>query len=198
MISDDLLLAWLAGALEPGRSLEIQAEVAASPDLRVRLERLRALTAEDRPLAPAWRLPPPGHGQGLPALARAAAALSRPTVTAGGRLRLSLPAGLDPQAIVLALWRGPDDWELLSPTGPDDLLRVADLPQEDDRPWLDLRVREVPRRQRFALAVAPADTVIDWSAPAATRFAALQQAMLEGRLPAMSVEVQLEGGAGAG
>jgi len=208
-LPDDVLLAYLGGALNPSRMYDLEAELEISPPLRARLQGLTAALAAAQASAPrpaplaapprgaAWRLPPPGRTAGaMAAPARWALvgvmdAAVGPSV--GDRVRLSFEAPGEPADWnVVVLWRAGGDWEVLFPASAEELFRPVELPEDaSGRRYLDAVIRDPALRQRWAVVLSPAGAAIDWSLPPAARWAPLIAAAARGEAPAVTVEVAL-------
>ena len=191
-LSDRLLLAWLAGALDPGRASEVAEDVAADPMLQARVAALGAQLA-DPPAAPSFRLPPPTRPS-FGMRRQLAIAMGDTTLRPGDRFRLALDPPDDAERIVVVLRRVTSDWSVVFPTDPDEVLPVGALPTEDGSPILDLVV-DRPGRQRWAVALPAASVAIDWTAPEATRWQALSAGIADGSIPVTSIELEVEAAA---
>ena len=200
-IPDRVLRAYLGGALEPGRIDDLEAELETSAALRARLAALSAeLSAElspaqpaPRSTAPAWRLPPPGAmgPWSLRASAAPVAVMGADTPRPGDRVRISV-VGLDDPAdhLVVVLWRGDGDWEVMLPASERQRVTADRLPVDaDGARYLDVTVRPDAPRQRWALALPPADEPIDWAAP--ERWLDLIARVRDGLVPAVTVAVDV-------
>jgi len=197
-ISDDRLLAWAVGALEPGRALELEEEAGRDPGLRQRAAQLKARLAPEpgrTVTAPAsgmlWRLPPPGMNANLrggwaPAMVMSGAL--RP----GDRfvVRLEPPDALR-RAVVVLYRVGSAAWSVVFPDAPDEQVSLEDLPLEADgtRRRLELMAGPDAGTQRWAVALPPAQTPIDWGLEPADRWRALRRSVASGTVPVMTVAV---------
>jgi hypothetical protein len=138
VISDTLLLAYRAGALEPHRALEVEEYLARDPMAWARVGSLPALEVASQ----RWRIPPPGVRGGSMGFGLE---LRRAEVFGGGtrvgdRFQVVLDA-VEPTRCVVVLRRllGAS-WEVVFPMSPDDRLEVGELPLEAERAILDLTV----------------------------------------------------------
>lgn len=190
--SERQILAWLAGAMEPGEAAELRARVRDDPGLAARVRDLEARISEGPPREPAWSVPPPGlwGGQRPFAVSVQASAFSAGPVRAGEAFRVRIQDPGPPERLVIVLLRGAEGWEVLAPADPDELLRLRELPPDGDGYALDLIAPEAaePGRTRWAVALPEVDMVIDWSAPPARRWAALRAALEDGRVPVSAFE----------
>lgn len=184
------LLAFLAGALEPGEEADLSARVRDDPELARLLDTLRE-RMEEGPPRERWSVPPPGvwGGQRPFAVSMQQSALSAEPVRPGDAFALKLADPGPPERLVVLLLRGPGGWEVLSPASEDERVLLSDLPREPGGYRLDLIADDRPGRQRWAVALPEADLPIDWSLPPVERWAALQEAVAEGRVAVSSFEV---------
>lgn len=196
--SDVRLLAWLAGALEPGDALVVQEAVAAEPALAARAAQLRARLDPPAAAPRRWRVPPPrvaGGRAGLSIRRAPTATMSTEpeSVRAGERFRLRI-APLDRPAdrLLVVLYRGAADWEVVFPATPEEAVALSVLPAKPDGArYLDLVARAEPQ-QRWAVALPlRADAAPDWAAPPAARWAALQETLRAGATPIASAALTL-------
>lgn len=182
-VSDTLLLASVAGVLDPGRMDELSALLARDPALTARRDRLAAELGTPTARR-GWSLPPVGVW-GRP---QASAASARPVLhleastglRPGNRIRLTVPAGdwaSDTEVVVL--WRGDGDWQRILPTpGAPGVPLAALLGQEGD-PALEVVVQPDAAHQRWAMVLVPAGVVADWAAPDAAVQQTLQRAIMD-------------------
>lgn len=185
------LLAWIAGALEPGEAEDIAAAAHADPELARHLERLRERVAGVE-AERAWALPPPGvrGGQRSFGVRLEASAFSAAPVRPGEAFRLWLEDPGPPARIVVVLVRGPDGWSVLAPGSPDDLVRLDELPRAASGGYhLDLVAPELSGPVRWGVALPPADLEIHWELGSEARWAALQEALLDGTAPVSVIEL---------
>jgi len=190
-IPEEVMYAWLAGALPPGRAFDVEAELRADPALQRRVQQLSAeLTAAaaaetPRPQsASRWMLPPPGYGSGVEA--NVVGAMDSRRLPPGGRLRLSLPRNAEPAGgLVVVLWRGAGSWEVIFPRSPSEALDIRRLPRDQSgRRYLEVAARPGVSRQSWAMVIAPSEMWIDWEAPSEERWRPLRQALAAGQLQA--------------
>lgn len=195
-IDDELLLGFLTGTLEPGRSLEVEEELKASAALRVRLSALSAESRARPAVASPWRVPPPGVLRGREA----------------PRPHLELPLHLGPEGLrpgeafgvrmepvadadlrrVVVLYRGRDGWRVASPLADDEDARLSEIPPEPDGSRvLTLVTGPEVGAQRWAVVLPIADTPIAWDLPEEDRWTWLQEAVRAGSAPVFSVEVEV-------
>jgi len=184
-VTDRTLRRYLAGAMDPGRREEIEAALAASPRLRERLALLVATTIRDEPSA--WRVPPPG-ARGPFAIApevRTAVAMGEDGFQDDDyiELRFLAPEGLAGHRLAL-LERGEGgDWTVLYPQSAEEDRPLSAFPREaDGRVRMDVALGG-PGLHRLAVAFVPEGMEIDWSAAPVARWAGLQEALSEGRIP---------------
>lgn len=186
-VSDRTLRRYLAGALDPGRREEIEASLAASPALRERLGLLYATTLN---LAPSpWRMPPLGARGAwtLESAVQSGAAMGGdeegPVAGDYVEVRLLPPEGHGDYRLALMQRSPVGEWEVLYPSGPSEERRVAALPRDPDgKVRLDVAV-DAPGALLLAVALLPPDVAIAWDAPEPARWAAVQEALDQGRVP---------------
>lgn len=186
-VSDRTLRRYLAGALDPGRREEIEAALAASSALRERLGVLMATTVSME--ASPWRLPPVGArgAWSLSSTVQAGAAMGdeEEGLVAGDyvELRFQPPEGHGEHRLALMRRSPLGEWEVLFPSGPSEERRVAALPHDTEgRVRLDVAV-EAPGPLLLAVALLPPDVAIAWEAPEPARWAEVQAALDQGRVP---------------
>jgi len=196
-VDDSLLLAMLAGALEPGQSLELREEIAASSALQDRLAVLSARLQQAAQTGARWDIPLPGVSAGVnPFLATVSDAMvmGRTPLQPGDRFTVDLE--VDPSTLhstVVVLLERAGRWNVLFPKGPEQMLRVHELPQQDDgRRRLELVAQEGTGTQRWAMALAPDGWVIDWRLDPSERWWALEEALGRGEIPVCSWIVRVE------
>ncbi|MCA9572026.1 MAG: hypothetical protein KC656_29510 [Myxococcales bacterium] len=186
MITDDRLLAWRAGALEPPDALEVEEYVRTAPEAWARILGLPELEVPPS----AWRIPPPGVRGGRAGFAvelRAAAVLGG-GLRVGDRFRLALgPADPDRFVVVLRRLAG-HAWDVVFPVVGDVLMRVADLPEEAGDRVLDLVVQE-PGEQDWAVAL-PAD-LPDLTGAAGADWDVVLAGVAAGEVPVASARVRV-------
>lgn len=207
-LPDRTLLAFAAGALEPGPATEVRAAVERSPALQRRLAGLRR---DGAPRRPRFRIPPPGIFGGRHPIAvqarpaavmdagidRDAADSHRITIGAGGRWRVHIAGQGAPHTWmpVVLEQAGGADWRVTFPEDEDDLLTLADLPPSSaGHHRLDLAAPSRAGTHRFALALVPADAPIRWSVEDThLRWAMLIEGLADGSVPVSAIEVRVEG-----
>ncbi len=200
-ITDRHLLAYLTGALEPGRRLEIREEIGADPALQFRLTTLSGRLAESGPRPSLWRIPPPDTS-GVPWMLPGRVEIGRhailgeentPGLSPGQPFQLRIDPVSNPWAWrVIVLYRRDGAWEVVFTTWPDEELTLMDLPQEANGELrLDLIARPEPGPQRWALALAPTDLEVDWQASEDQRWTELQLRIVRGQIRLMVVEVDV-------
>lgn len=193
---DPALLAYLAGALDPGATKQLEEELTASLALRQRLAALRARLDRIDRQARGWDLPPPGVSSGQRPFA---AQLELRLVMDGGPLRpgdrfsvLLEPVEDAADRFLVVLLRRDGRWEPVFPTCAEERTPVTALPLLDDgRRRLDLIAQEPPGRQRWAVAQAPADLPIAWDADPDTCWAALREGIADGSIPVVGLEIEV-------
>lgn len=185
------LLAWIAGALEPGEAEDIAAAASADRSLALHIDRLRERVrdvGEER----AWALPPPGvrGGQRSFGVRLEASAFSSGPVRPGEAFRLWLEDPGPPARIVVVLVRGPAGWAVLAPGSPEDVVRLDELPRAGSGGYhLDLVAPDLEGRVRWGVALPPEDLEIHWEHEPEARWAALREAMLDGTTPVSVIEL---------
>ncbi|MEZ4316879.1 MAG: hypothetical protein R3F61_05235 [Myxococcota bacterium] len=192
-VTDALLHAWISGALEPPRALEIEEALRDDAELRARLERLRSqLRMPDAPSA--WRLPPPGvlGGRlGLGVSFQPAEVFGGP-LRPGDRFQLRLGSLTDAEPRWVVVLRKLDArWRVVFPTDPRDRLALTDLPEEDGERVLDLSAGPERGTQRWAVALPAVGIDVDWSQPDIERWRPVIHAVAAGEIPCGSVEIEV-------
>ena len=185
------LLAWIAGALEPGEAEDVAAALLADPALAELAERLRE-RARGGHVERAWALPPPGvrGGQRSFGVSLEASAFSSGPVRAGEAFRLLLEDPGPPARFVVVLVRGPRGWEVLAPGAPEDVVRLDELPRVASGGYhLDLVAPELPSPARWGVALPPLELEIHWEHEGEARWAALREALFDGTVPVCVIEV---------
>lgn len=180
-LPDRTLLAWIAGALEPGRAADVEEALRASAALRARLQLLVASGPAPTPGGPRWVVPAPGPGWGL---ARAA-----PGAQAGAWLADDLHVD-EPFALLLrprepaerrrvvVLREAEGGWEVAWPLAEAELRRLDELPAEaDGARRLPLRAGPRPGAQRWVAVLVPEGAEIAWELPAGPRWQELMDAL---------------------
>lgn len=183
--SDTRLRRYLAGALTPPRREEVEEALLRDPLLQARLAELR----QDAPVEPVspWRMPPVGlwSGKDMEVSAEPLYVMSGEGEPESVAIQVSLPEGSEADLFVL-LERTADGWEIILPTGPDDSFTAGELPRESDgRVRLDIEVQG-RGPWRFAVLLVPPTIAVDWASE--EPWAAVQQALAEGRLSARVVD----------
>lgn len=182
-VTDTLLLASIAGVLDPGRQDELSARLAGDPALAARRARLAA-ELEPGKVRRRWNLPPVGvwgrpqvsAASARPVLHLEAGAGLRP----GHRIKVTVPAeGMAPDAEVVVLWRGEGDWQRVLPGPGMPCVPLSALQVPDQAPSLEVVVQPEAAHQRWAVLLAPKGVVADWSAPEDDILEALQRAIVE-------------------
>lgn len=190
-VSDTLLLASVAGVLDPGRQDELSARLARDPALAARRDRL-ATELGSPARRPQWTLPPVGvwgrpqvsAASARPVLHLEAGAGLRP----GNRVRLTVPTeGWPADTEVVVLWRGDGDWQRVLPTPGAPGVPVAVLQGQAGAPALEVVVQPSAAHQRWAVVLVPTGVVADWAAPEAEVQQALQRAIMDERASATVV-----------
>ncbi len=193
-LDDAMLHAWLSGALEPPQALVVEELLRQTPEVQRRIDQLEQAANPVR--RDPWRIPPPGIPGGRLGfgLSTAQAAVFGGELRAGDRfeLRIDTPLERATDHVVLVLRRLAGAWQVVFPTDPDGTLTAADLPEKDGGRVLDVSAGPEPGRQRWAIALAPRET-LDWAARGAERFAAVIAGVARGEVPVASVEVAVAG-----
>lgn len=193
-VRDRDLVAWLARALTPGRALEIADEVAASPELQLRVRELGGSLDEPPPPPPRWRLPPPGMRIGPVSMQvvvdTATFGPDDDGLAPGAHVGVYLEDLPDAeQRLVVVLLRGSGEWSVIFPEGIDDSTTLADLRLDPDgRRVLDLRAPATPGRWRFGVAL-PEVRSIDLTLGLDARWTGLRDAIAQGHIPVFTTDV---------
>ena len=193
-ISTAELSAWLLGGLEQERAAEITDRALDSPSLQARIRAVELRRADwEHDTEVRWTLPPEGfRNVGWPtARVGPAPTLSR-GIRPGQRVTVlldGLPVAESHQLVVMACEAG--QWRVLHPEGPEDRTPISELGLDDQgRRRVDLSALPESGRQRWALVFPPMDFPFAWQSAAPWR--PLEQALREGRLPAVSFTIQVD------
>lgn len=185
-VRDVELYALAAQALDPARARALEAQLRASPALRLRYEALKA--SLDRPLAAegvdeGWRVPR-GGGWGLGAGVEEAMVMGEER-----RYRVHLRGVPDPDEHWLVVLRREGDrpWRCVFPEEPEDRLAIAALPREGEAWTFDVGAEQRDGDLEWAVVLAPLDFVPDWDAPAAQRWEPLMRMLFAGEVPVLRV-----------
>jgi hypothetical protein len=199
VLSDDVIYAYLAQALEPGEVLEVEEELAADPALRARVTALAGPLRDsewvrDPARAPGrFMIPPPGLALAFQARAVPVQAmgLSADQLRPGDRFSVRIGPLADPEALrVAVLFRGTGAWRVMFPASAAEQITAADLPRDaEGMARIDLVAQPELGLQRWAIALAPLDLPVAWEQPVEARWAALERALEAGQLPVASLEV---------
>jgi len=194
-LTDRDLLAWLAGALEPGRALDVQEEVSAFPEVRARVALLTQRLQEDQ-IRPVWRIPPPGVAGGRRGftLERAAlAVMGEEVIRPGDRFTVRIGAVPDAEdRRLVVLYRRGADWDVVFPSREDEDVQLDVIPAEPSgERVLELVAQEDLGEQRWAVALPLADPV-DWSLAPEARWQSLVERIATGEVPVTSVRIQVQ------
>lgn len=185
-LSDSLLHAYLAKALDPARTLEVDEEMQADPELAVRLSLLAgALRTPERPI-PTWRVPPPGVTAWQLGLG-STPVLGEDQIRPGDRFRLVLDPAVGSERQVVLLFREKADWSVVYPQEPDDEVTLGELPRAGENIALDVVARGQAGLQRWAVALP--NRRANWDA--ADRWGWLREAIASGEVPIMSMDVDV-------
>ena len=185
--SDTDLLAYLAGGLNPRRVLEVEEEMVAWPVLK---ERLATLQVEFQAVAPqsGWRIPPPAARFSqvfFPVKVTAADVFGDESIRPDDRFQARICGEQPGERFVVVLYRARSGWTVVFPEVAVDATRLDEFPQDDDCYVVDLVARGDIGRQRWAIALPeslPAD--LDWTA--------LQGDVMEGRVPVVSLDIEVQ------
>lgn len=186
---DDLTLhLHLAGILDPDQALEVKERLQALPEARTRLARLVAATELEHPVSP-WQIPPPGLG--WPSRASAADVMSGEGIRVGERFCLTLaPIEAPDDVDVVILRREDGQWQVLAPRSAEERFPLSAFARDaDGRHRIDLMARPPTGRQRWAVALMPRATEVDWKAPEDTRWQTIQRGIAEGAITVSSIDV---------
>lgn len=188
------LVAWVLGALEPDRAVEVATLVAESPALQRRVRSLqRSLPAWRQAPTRTWNLPPPGLNRASAALVMSGPGEAPGQLRPGARFEVSLPDLPTPEDVqIVVLSRDETDWTVRFPSRPDEQLTLAELQRgPDGRRRLDLSAGQREGLQRWAVALPSRALVADWSAPEEQRWARLKSAIEAGEVTVSTVEVKV-------
>lgn len=199
--SDEEILAWLVGTLDPWRSVALAHDVARDATLGRRVQALQAVlaagTPED-PLESRWRLPPPGVAGGRTGACLQVAPV--PLLAGDGLhaydpfdVRIDGIADPDDRRVVVMV-RQREDWSVVSPTAPAEDLRLSDLDRAPDGPFvLTLAARPEVGRQCWGVALPPWRAPVGWSLPPEARWAELRDHIYRNAVPIFVFEVDVTG-----
>lgn len=186
-MTERALLAWLAGAMEPGEEAELRARLADDPALAATLRalELRVQGPPEPRAALGWSVPPPGlpGGRRPFTVALEASALSAAGVRPGDAFRVSLEDPGPPLRQIVLLIEDERGWRVLAPTSPEERLGLAELPRSGSRWLLDLVAPEQRGSRRWAVALPPMDLEVRWDQPDPPRWEALREALDDGLVP---------------
>jgi len=189
--SDRMILAFLAGALDPSHARRLSSELDTDPQLRARAAVLRARLIEPVD-PPRWRLPPLGVPVGLRAEFQAEAMMGT-GLRPGDLVRIRVLVADDTPRQVVVLARHEAIWSVLAPQSSDEILALADLEMDvEGRRVLYLTVDDAPEVQLRAVLLPPLDLPVDWALAPEARWRALQALLDEGDVPVIAVEIVLE------
>lgn len=190
--SDLELLGWLTGALDPGEAQRLAGELASSPERSVRLAELRARLQE--PLEEdedELLVPPPGRATGrLPARASVGSVgfAGSPGRGAAGPARIVLEPPDAQERLVVVMQRRDGRWRVISPSEPEDVLRLSELPAEPGGYVLELTPDLDASRYAVALPL-PGQADPGWDRPEAERWAALREGVNRAEIPVVSLDL---------
>ena len=189
------LLALVIDALDPSRRRGLLEAASRDPALNNRLIEARASVAGWRDwdsLDENWRLPPPrARWSSLWATVAPTPVMGRGDELSPGDLfevRIGGVADLDARWLVVLLRLG-ENWHVVSPTVPDELIRLDQLPRMGDTAVLELSAADHRGVQRWAIAMPTLDMQVDWTRPEPERWSELQEAVLRREIPSLSVDV---------
>ena len=156
------LFAYVAGVLDPPRTLEIEEQLLYSHTLRARLKDARSSIGDTSGERDAWRIPPPGiHGKNTLRVTTEAAGVMRRELQERSRVAVWIPEDVNLRRRIAVLFESPGGWEVVFPTEPAEEVELSVLPLgEDGRRRLEIVLRL--GTQRWAVALPQ---TIDWSAP---------------------------------
>ena len=189
-LTDATLHAWMAGALEPPDALVVEEALSEDPALLARVSALR--TEITQPVADPWRIPPPGVPGGRVGLQLRShhVAVFGGGLRPGDRFELRIPPLEDSDSRrIVVLRQQAEGWRVLFPTEPEDRVVLAELPLADGEHVLELSAGPVAGVQRWAVALPPLSTAIDWAADELSRWHHTLQAVASGEVPCASAEV---------
>ena len=192
-MTDTILLAWLADALEPGQASEVAMAVQADPAIASRVALLGASVGSDTSgimSSSSWRIPPPGiwGGRQPVALRLADMTMDASAATPVG-FSILIATVPDPHARwVVVLRSTAGGWKVLFPTSADERIRLDALPEElDGTRTLDM-VGGDEAGTRFAVALPTEDA--DWGAD--DPWASLRSSVASGGTPVSAVELRMQ------
>lgn len=189
MIDDATLLLHHLGLLDPDEAAWLDERLALEPALRRRMAEAVARDPGAVELEPSpWRLPPPARSANLPP----AAQLDGAGLRAGGAFRLWMrePAEGGPWWVVV-LRLGPAGWQVVAPKRASARVGWEQLERERDGRVVPLLAATRGVRQRWAVALLPVETPVDWDAPEPQRWAPLRALLDEGALPVTSAVIDV-------
>lgn len=193
--SDRMILAWLAGALDPPLARRLEDELCSDPALRARVEALRSRASEPAE-RPRWRLPPRGVPVGLGATVtaeRALHGLGSPGLGDGDLVGLHLELPDDTPRQVVVLTRQGAGWEVLLPRSADEVVPLDALWRDPGgRRVLYLSVDAADAAQLRAVLLAPLDLPVDWAAAPEARWRTLMALLDQGEIPVIVLDLAQE------
>lgn len=177
--------------LDPDDAWELRQRLAARAPSPAPLRQRRTAS----PCRSAWRIPPPGMSRTVRAH-RPAVLGGADKVAIGHRFQLHIPDMPAPASHMLVVLRrcGLADWAVLSPIAVDRFTTLSQCRMTPDgQRQIDLLASGPTGPQRWAIALVPTSLEIDWSLPAATRWAAVQRNIKQGTLPIVSIDIDVIG-----
>jgi len=191
-LTDPTLLAWIADALEPGPASIVAESVSQDPTLQARVAMLQARVQEPVATPSLWRIPPPGipsgRDQRFQIHAQTAAVMGEQELRPGDRFAMHIDnPGPPPRSVVVL--RKLEDWTVVFPVDPEDLIGLSDLPDEDEGRRLDLFAGPEAGAQRWAVALPAADQEIDFDAD--NPWDGIIEGIADGSVPVTSVEIEV-------
>lgn len=185
------LLAWATEGLDPSRRRALGERIAASPELRARLAVLARQVAGWR-AHPARPAPLPRPVPSLRAALQTAPRLGSGPLRPGDLFYVYLHDVPDAATRFLVVLRDHGEgWRGIYPTGPEDLHSADRLPLDGDALRLGLSADDQLGVQRWAVALPPLWMSLDWTLPAAERWAPILAGVAQRSLPFVEVEIEV-------
>ncbi len=191
MSDDRRLLAYALGLLPRGARDELESRLAADPALAARARMVQQEVAGVPHTPPAWLLPLPGQHRGRVPI-RATAQVDAWMDAGPGRLRpvsitLDLPSTMRDRRLVL-LREHQGTWTVQEPHPGAAPRRVRDLPQDDERPRLDLLLAS-SEPEEWSLVLLPDDLAPGLTGGDQRALREVRQAVADLRCDAVTVRI---------